>query len=558
MRRLLPLAPLSLLLLVTMGVGPCDSKPLGSLDRCTYNGKSYASGAAFPASDGCNTCSCQDGSVTCSLLGCSDGGADGAPACRDSSGKGTACPGDGGLTDAEMHCFYFDIEIPCTTDGGAVCTEGGNTYAEGATFTCADGCNTCTCTSSGIERTKRACVDASGDGRVDGSSPTCYYVDGTERVCGFDAGVDCLYGNTFFPVGFSFPTADGCNICTCNTNLSVSCTAKACPDIGATCVYANKAYLAGATFASIDGCNVCSCTAGGTVSCSEKVCPDGGITSDARTDALMCFDTNGKLVPCSGDGGPAGVCTPGADQTCNDDLKVSTLLGKCRPDATCDCGSHGTNPMTGRCSTATSTPGCAYGGTTYPVGSKFNCSVDSSCMNAGLCYCAAPGTTLPLCPDQPMAACGFDAVYVYGRIGGLTAWTEQVTLTPPASYALVRTTTPNTGAGAGGTCSPALPACASSGIDVSDVMRDVADPTVQLLLSLSTTQTTLLGVDPRAYDGQVFSFKKNGTAGFLVGSPCNGAAGCTEIPGAVSQLMDDLQKLDAQQRRDPSCAALQK
>jgi hypothetical protein len=562
MRRLLPLAPLSLLLLVTMGVGPCDSKPLGGLDACTYEGKSYASGATFPAGDGCNTCSCQDGSVACTLVGCVDAGTDGSPGCRDSSGKATACPGDGGITDGGTLCFDVNgKQIACNTDGGGggACIDGTKVYKLGTSFTCADGCNGCTCTSSGIVvTTNRACADASGDARADALPPSCYYVDGTGRACGFDAGVDCLYGNTFFPVGTSFPSADGCNTCSCTMNLTVACTAKACADAGAACVYAGKPYSTGATFPSIDGCNVCTCTAGGMISCTEKGCSDAGVSPDARADAATCFDANtGKVVPCPGaDGGPMAVCMPGADQTCNDDLKVSALLGKCRADLTCDCGVHATNPMTGRCLTTT-TMGCPYAGTTYPVGSKFMCTVDSSCMNAGLCYCASPGTTLPLCPEQPMAVCGFDAVYVYGKIGGLTAWTDQVTLTPPASYVLVRTASPGAGA-ASGSCGPALPACASSSIDVSDIMRDVADPTVQLLLSLSTMQTILLGTDPRPYDGQVFSFKKSDTAGFLVGSPCNGAAGCTEIPGAVFNLMADLQKLDAQQRQDPSCTALQK
>jgi len=59
-------------------------------------------------------------------------------------------------------------------------------------------------------------------------------------------------------------------------------------------------------------------------------------------------------------------------------------------------------------------------------------------------------------------------------------------------------------------------------------------------------------------DGTVFSFKKDGTAGFLVGAPCRGASNCTEIPGPVTTLMDILLKLDAQQQQDPSCAAFLK
>ena len=152
--------------------------------------------------------------------------------------------------------------------------------------------------------------------------------------------------------------------------------------------------------------------------------------------------------------------------------------------------------------------------------------------------------------------CGFDAVYVYGQTGGRVAYSDQVTLTPPASYVLVRTAT---SAGAlSGSCGPALPACTAGPIDVSDIMRDIADPTVQLLLSLSTMQPTLLGIDQRPVDGTVFSFRKGGTAGFLVGAPCQGATNCTEIPGGVRTLMDDLQKLDALQRQDPSCATFTK
>jgi hypothetical protein len=249
------------------------------------------------------------------------------------------------------------------------------------------------------------------------------------------------------------------------------------------------------------------------------------------------------------------VCMVGADQTCNEDPMLNTILGKCRPDLTCDCGMSTLDPMTGRCVSTTTMTGCTYDGTTYPVGSKFMCpTIDNGC-NQGVCFCATPGQTTGLCPNDPIPVCGFDATYVYGRTGGLVLYTDQVTLTPPASYVLVRTATANTGAAVSGSCGPALPDCNSCPIDVSHIMRDIADPTVQLLLSLSTMQTTLLGLDPRPMDGTVFSFKKSGTAGFLVGTPCKGASNCTEIPGPVDSLIADLQKLDAQQQRDASCAA---
>lgn len=37
---------------------------------CQYNGKTYKSGEGFPAEDGCNSCSCDDGKIGCTLMAC--------------------------------------------------------------------------------------------------------------------------------------------------------------------------------------------------------------------------------------------------------------------------------------------------------------------------------------------------------------------------------------------------------------------------------------------------------------------------------------------------------
>ena len=501
MKRFLPLAPLPLLLLLTMGVGPCDSKPLGSVDGCTYNGKTYGSGMSFAAADGCNTCSCQDGKAVCSLLACTDGG---TGVCFDNAGNIIKCSmsdggtGGSGATDGGPTCFDNSGKtIPCGSDGGTGCAYNGKTYPLGASFTCADGCNTCTCSAMGVSGTTKGCPDASTD-----VPTTCLDANGKMIPCASDGGVQCVDGNKVYAVGVSFPSSDGCN--------------------------------------------TCSCTMGGMIACTQKACGDG---------AAMCYDMNGKLTPCSTDGGIAGVCMPGGDQACNEDPMLNTLLGKCRPDYTCDCGSNTLNPKTGLCVSSVMTTGCTYQGATYPVGSKFMCpTIDNGC-NQGVCYCATPGVTTALCPNETPPVCGFDAAYTYGQTGGLVRYTDQVTLTPPASYVLVRTANSSAGGATSGSCGPALPACDSGPIDVSDIMRAIADPTVQLLLSLSSMQSTLLGVDQRPMDGTVFSFKKDGTAGFLVGAPCRGASNCTEIPGPVTTLMDILLKLDAQQQQDASCAA---
>jgi len=39
---------------------------------CEYNGKVYQSGEGFKDEDGCNTCSCEDGQVSCTMMFCAN------------------------------------------------------------------------------------------------------------------------------------------------------------------------------------------------------------------------------------------------------------------------------------------------------------------------------------------------------------------------------------------------------------------------------------------------------------------------------------------------------
>ncbi len=130
---------------------------------CSVGGVSHASGATgIPASDGCNTCSCQDGQLACTLIGC-------------------------------------DV---------ATCDYEGRAYTEGASFTSADGCNTCTCTRGGVACTERACLpDApscthQGEPLSDGESRpagdgcnTCTCQNG-QMLCSASACSAGCYGDT--------------------------------------------------------------------------------------------------------------------------------------------------------------------------------------------------------------------------------------------------------------------------------------------------------------------------------------------------------------------------
>lgn len=53
------------------GPGPQSPLPAPETTKtCSYGGKEYKTGESFPASDGCNSCSCSNGEAACTLLGC--------------------------------------------------------------------------------------------------------------------------------------------------------------------------------------------------------------------------------------------------------------------------------------------------------------------------------------------------------------------------------------------------------------------------------------------------------------------------------------------------------
>jgi len=53
---------------------------------CTYDGKTYKNEESFPSNDGCNSCGCQNGQVSCTLMACESHG---YPVPDGSSGGGT-------------------------------------------------------------------------------------------------------------------------------------------------------------------------------------------------------------------------------------------------------------------------------------------------------------------------------------------------------------------------------------------------------------------------------------------------------------------------------------
>jgi len=105
----------------------CVISPHGTaqcvMSTCKHNGNTYNHGQSFPCTDGCNTCYCYDGKVTCTMMACTD-------------------------TDTDT------LPTPIT------CVYGGKTYLEGDSWRAKDGCNTCSCTLGQAHCTSLACSTA--------------------------------------------------------------------------------------------------------------------------------------------------------------------------------------------------------------------------------------------------------------------------------------------------------------------------------------------------------------------------------------------------------------
>jgi Pacifastin inhibitor (LCMII) len=102
------------------------------------------------------------------------------------------------------------------------CLYNGSSHARGESFPSADGCNTCSCSGSGVACTLRACLPDAGtsDAPIDASPVDTGPSDGP---------ASCQVGEHIYAAGVFFPTDDGCNMCMCQPSIGAACTARACP-----------------------------------------------------------------------------------------------------------------------------------------------------------------------------------------------------------------------------------------------------------------------------------------------------------------------------------------
>lgn len=175
--------------------------------------------------------------------------------------------------------------------------------------------------------------------------------DATKYSCGGGEGVGCCFHNTTCGETCSTEGATRCSgglIQVCATDPKTNCapvwtSQAACPDgqacnsDGTRCV----APVNSCTQASDCGC-FCTCT-------TQGVCGNctGAIPDSCSTDA-ECGPTCAGLH-CVAGKCTQPVCVPGQDQTCNEQLSMSSFAGTCNADRTCTCNAGFTKKADGKC-----------------------------------------------------------------------------------------------------------------------------------------------------------------------------------------------------------------
>jgi hypothetical protein len=100
----------------------CVARPDGSAhcvspDTCEYNGETYTEGDSFPSTDGCNTCICSNGIVSCTEIACLNECATDLVCGAGFYCAKDTCEGDMGIcTDMPEACIQVYIPV-CGCDG---------------------------------------------------------------------------------------------------------------------------------------------------------------------------------------------------------------------------------------------------------------------------------------------------------------------------------------------------------------------------------------------------------------------------------------------------------
>jgi hypothetical protein len=166
--------------------------------------------------------------------------------------------------------------------------------------------------------------------------------DGGKANCNLPTGLICAIATPFCeaPYVHSYTTNcyEGC------VRQNECAGADAGPDAGSAVDAAALAALCTATGGQVSSGLCCASATDFPNSCLAGAC---GCASSSSHTVSTCNCGAGCFIPGYGCVGPAGTCTVGADQTCNDNLALSSIRGRCVDQGRCLCSS----PLTakGKC-----------------------------------------------------------------------------------------------------------------------------------------------------------------------------------------------------------------
>lgn len=187
------------------------------------------------------------------------------------------------------------------SDGGSGMVDGSCTPGEN--FAAADGCNTCTCPSSGLVAeagcTEIACASTTGTATDTGTGPgTSGGTTGGTGTGGDATGSTGGDPDSCVP-GATFDDADGCNVCTCPDSGSKSqadCTDRACVECssddgcptGQACNWgADNCGIFGIPGSCVPVQDICTTGGEPTCTCNGNVALNQCLAHTQRTDLMV-------------------------------------------------------------------------------------------------------------------------------------------------------------------------------------------------------------------------------------------------------------------------------
>jgi hypothetical protein len=268
----------------------------GGGGSCVQNGQTYADGDQIPADDGCNSCFCEDGTISCTLVDCNDyceydgtyydvgdsfPASDGCNTCSCASGGAVNCTDVACYTCEDVESVYsqaIDQAKVCDPQLAHQCSE---VVSEGLACGCQGFVNPAneSAIAAVIEAQRIYGENACGGDVLCGAcapvlSGYCSAEGRCETVWGYNAGASCKVNDVTHPSGGeSFAGPLMCHTCTC-TDGELGCTDEACDSA--------------CPPNSVLGSQCVQCSAEGTCEVVEHACLP--VCSDSCEGGAACVD----------------------------------------------------------------------------------------------------------------------------------------------------------------------------------------------------------------------------------------------------------------------------